>query len=165
VRTLNTLRSVTPPAVQALSQPHQQDLRQGAELLSTAGKIAHPRLSSLTDQLQEQLKCVRPWTPEIILLGETWGDWISSIDDRDHLLRATLQNYLPAQYNNVPFTPGDAAKIYQGMEYGFPRPPGALANQPWYQPDCGAGPESQDPAADQEGATFKANQLPPELRP
>ncbi|MEA2168035.1 MAG: phospholipid/cholesterol/gamma-HCH transport system substrate-binding protein [Solirubrobacteraceae bacterium] len=160
VRTLNTLRQVTPLALQALTPFHQQEVKQGGDLLATGGSISG-RLTSLLKQADTQGGCIRPWTPEIVLLGTNWGDWISPVDDSDHLLRATLQNYLPAQYNNVPYSAGDAAKAHPGLTYGFPRPPGALANQPWYQPQCGVGPDSEDPSKDVEGTTFKASQLPP----
>lgn len=165
VRTLATLRDVTPMAERALAETHQEDLRQGADLLRTAGNFAHPRVASMASQLSEELKCVRPYIPEIVMLGSVWGDWISPVDEKDHVLRATLQSFLPAQFNSLPLKPADADRLYDGLEYGFPRPPGALAGQEWHQPECGAGPEAQDPAQDQEGEVFADNQIPPELRP
>jgi hypothetical protein len=164
VRTLETLRSITPMALEALTPNRQLEVKQGGDVLATGGSISG-RLTSILNQTGKQGACIRPWTPEIVLLGTNWGDWISPVDDKDHLLRATAQNYLPASYNNIPYTAGDAAKAHPGMTYGFPRPPGALADQPWYQPQCGVGPSSEDPNADVEGKTFKTNQLPPELRP
>ena len=139
----------------------------GGDLLRAGGNIADERLTPIFTQLGEQLKCVRPYAPEIVMLGAVWGDWISPVDERDHLLRATLQNFLPAQYNAVPLTPKEVADANPGLEYGFPRPPGALARQEWYQPECGAGPDAQDPAQDQEGNVFRQNlqTLPQDLAP
>lgn len=126
-----------------------------------------PRLTSLFDQAATEVGCVRPWAPEIMLLASTWGDWLSPIDQRDHYLRATVQNFLPANYNSIPLTPGEARQIFPDMEYGFPRPPGALAGQPWFQPQCGVTEDSIDPSKDQEAQNFGTgnDELPPDMRP
>jgi ABC-type transporter Mla subunit MlaD len=163
LRTMTTLRGITPSALNVLAPTHERDVRVGGTLLFRTGDTT-PRLTSLSRQAATEIGCVRPWSPEIVLLGSTWGDWISPVDNRDHLLRATVQNYLPAQHNNQTYTAGEAVQRYPGLEYGFPRPPGALADQPWFQPQCGVGPDAVDPTKDVEGQTFKANQLPPELQ-
>jgi hypothetical protein len=36
------------------------------------------------------------------------------------------------------------------MQYAFPIPPGHLAGQPWFQPQCGIGPEVYDADKDPE---------------
>ena len=46
----------------------------------------------------------------------------------------------------------------------MPRPPGETSGQPWFQPQCGAGPEALDPAQDQEAQTLGRAVPPPELR-
>jgi hypothetical protein len=37
-----------------------------------------------------------------------------------------------------------------GKGYAEPRPPGLSVGQPWFQPQCGAGPNSLSPAYDPE---------------
>jgi hypothetical protein len=83
---------------------------------------------------------------------------MSGVDRKDHVLRATVQNFLPAAFNSVPYTAGEAKKLFPGLEYGFPRPPGELAGQSWFQPQCGVGPDTVDPSKDRESARFLANQ-------
>ena len=118
-------------------------------LLDRATEVA-PQLGSIGDKAVENLKCIRPYAPEIGGLTMTWADFMSWNDDKDKVLRATVQSYIPAQYNNVPLTPAAASNVYSGLKYGFPRPPGYLAGQPWFQEDCGAGKDSIDPAKDAE---------------
>jgi hypothetical protein len=37
-----------------------------------------------------------------------------------------------------------------GLRYAEPRPPGLSTGRPWFLPQCGAGPESLNPADDPE---------------
>ena len=48
--------------------------------------------------------------------------------------------------------PIDAATFTQlsGKKFALPRPPGLTAGQPWFLPDCGAGPDALDPTKDRE---------------
>jgi ABC-type transporter Mla subunit MlaD len=121
-------------------------------LLHRVTQVA-PELGSIGEQSTKALDCIRPYAPEVMTFATTWNDWMSPVDGKDHYTRATLQNYLPASFNSEPFTPAQAAKAYSGMTYGFPRPPGYLADQPWFQPQCGAGPDAIDPAKDPETAS------------
>lgn len=109
-----------------------------------------PQLGSIGDKAVENLKCIRPYAPEITGLAMTWADFLSWQDGKDKILRAQVQNFLPAQYNNVPLTPAQAASVYEAMRYGFPRPPGTLAGQPWFLEECGAGRDALDPTKDPE---------------
>jgi virulence factor Mce-like protein len=109
-----------------------------------------PQLGTIADKAVVNLRCIRPYAPEIAGLLTTWADFMSWSDGNDKILRAQIQNYLPANYNSVPLKPVDVAKTFTGLRYGFPRPPGYLAGQPWFQPACGAGPDALDPAKDQE---------------
>jgi hypothetical protein len=81
-------------------------------------------------------------------------------DGKDKVLRAQVQQFLPANYNSVPLTPAQAAAAFPGMKYGFPRPPGTNAGQPWFQPQCGAGPEALDPSKDQEAVSGTPSPIP-----
>ncbi len=143
VRTVDLLRVAAPPVTQLFNVGyHQTD-----------------RLISVGNQADTELNCIRPYAPEITLLGETWGDWISYVDSKDHYVRANLQAFLPTGGNNSQMSPAEAAATFPGLEYGFPRPPGGLADQPWFLPECGLGPDIVDPAQDKE-TTFQG-QPPP----
>lgn len=155
------LRKVTPAARAALRKHREAYV--GGDFLFDVGHIA-PALQATAEKATKQIGCLRPYTPEIVLFATTWGDWMSGVDAKDHVIRATVQNYLPAAFNSVPYTPEQAAKLFPGLEYGLPRPPGALANQPWFQPQCGVGPDVVDPSKDQEVKHFSEADLPPEQR-
>jgi ABC-type transporter Mla subunit MlaD len=154
-RVLETLRGVTPYAVSALAVPQRAALGAGAGLLRTVGSIA-PTVRSTASEAATQVGCLRPYTPEIVGFGETWGDWMSPVDNSDHLIRAQLMNFLPAATNSTPYTPEFAVTHFPGTTYGFPRPPGELAGQPWFQPQCGVTQASLDPSKDREAQTFLA---------
>lgn len=156
---LTTLEDVTPGARDTIravdaSDPTTVGLNRLASVV--------PRIGSIGRQAATQISCIRPYTPELIEFGTTWADWMTPTDNRDHLVRATVQNFLPANYNSVPQTAKQVVDANPGIDYGFPRPPGALAAQPWFQPRCGAGRDALDPSNDRESANFKQNQLPPE---
>lgn len=122
-------------------------------LLATATELS-PQLASIGRQAVEALNCIRPYTPEIVGFFPTWGDIMSAGDGRDKYLRATLQVFLPAPYNASAHTAGQLAKMVPSLDYGFPRPPGQIAGQPWFLPECGAGPDALDPDKDPEARSF-----------
>lgn len=157
--TLASLRRITPTATAALER--SRGARKAGRLLFALSD-ASPALRSTAKQAATEVGCVRPYAPEIVLFGTTWGDFISGYDEKDHYLRAQVQSYLPSAVNTQPLTPGELADLFPGLEYGFPRPPGALAGQPWFQPQCGAGPDAIDPHRDQEALNFDPADLPPE---
>ncbi|WP_205698857.1 MlaD family protein [Conexibacter sp. SYSU D00693] len=109
-----------------------------------------PQLRSAGAEAVEALRCIRPFTPEINTFFSNWGDFFSGTDGKDKLIRAQVQNYLPAFSNASPYNAAQAAKLFSGLEYGFPRPPGTNAGQPWFLPECGAGPDALDPNKDPE---------------
>jgi virulence factor Mce-like protein len=156
------LRKVTPTALAAL-RIHRK-LHPVGDFLYRLGRNTSPVLQATAEKATKEIGCLRPYTPEIVLLATTWGDWMSGVDEKDHTARANVQNYMPAAFNSVPYTPEQAARLFPGLTYGFPRPPGALANQPWFQPQCGVGPDVVDPSKDQEAKNFREADLPPEQR-
>jgi virulence factor Mce-like protein len=160
-RVLAGLRRVAPPARAALNE--SQGLEDIGQFGDQASRMAKT-LQSFAKQTTTQVGCLRPYTPELMLFGSTWGDWMSGVDEKDHVARAQVQNYMPAAFNSVPYTPEQAARLFPGLTYGFPRPPGALADQPWFQPQCGVGPDVVDPSKDQEAKNFREADLPPEAR-
>jgi ABC-type transporter Mla subunit MlaD len=133
-RTFKTLRQATP---------------QLNPLLRHVETIA-PRLTSISTQADTQLDCLRPYTPDIASFFTNWGDMISANDGRDKYIRANVQSIVPAPYNVSYATSGDLVKSFPGLRFGFPRPPGANAGQPWYLPECGAGPDALDASKDRE---------------
>ncbi|WP_372787863.1 MlaD family protein [Paraconexibacter sp.] len=154
-RVLTSLRTITPAARRTLDAVGKT--RAVSSALNRVADVT-PRIGSIGAQATEELKCIRPYAPELVAFGASWGDWMSPVDSRDHVVRAQVQNYLPANYNSNPNTPEDIVKTFPGVEYGFPRPPGTIAGQPWFLPECGAGPDALDPSKDKEGAN------PPERR-
>jgi phospholipid/cholesterol/gamma-HCH transport system substrate-binding protein len=158
-RLLGAVEGVTPPARATLAAVSR------SAITSTAlGQLASvtPEIGSIGRQATQQLDCIRPYSPEIVGFGTSWADWMSPVDSRDHLVRAQIQNFLPAPFNSDPLTPAQLVSHNPGLTYGFPRPPGTLAGQPWFQPQCGAGPTALNPAYDQE-SSHHATVAPPAL--
>jgi virulence factor Mce-like protein len=111
-----------------------------------------PKLASIGKQATEELKCLRPYSPEIAALFSTWAAFQSGSDGRDKFFRANVivpsavpMNAFPKEYNSA-----TATKLFSGLKYGFPLPPGAIAGQPWFQPGCGITKDSLDPNKDPE---------------
>lgn len=145
---LGSLRRVAPDATATLA-----DLRGATpDLNPLLGRLRQqsPQLGVIAEQSVDALECLRPYTPEISALFANWASFTSSADRKDRLFRAQLQTLLPAPTNASATTPGQAADLYPGLEYGFPRPPGYLADQPWFNAECGYGPDALDPDKDPE---------------
>jgi ABC-type transporter Mla subunit MlaD len=126
------------------------------------GTSVMPQLESVAKQAIPELDCIRPYTPEIAALTTNWAGFISSTDGRDHYVRINPAAIPWAPTNVQAETSGQAAKLFPGMRMGLPRPPGWAAGQPWFQPQCGAGPEAIDPQQDPEarpGQSFSIPQL------
>ena len=71
-------------------------------------------------------------------------------DGKDHFFRMVPKVLVPSPYNANPMTSGQLQRLNPDMEYAFPIPPGHLAGQPWFQPQCGIGPEVYDADKDPE---------------
>jgi len=119
-------------------------------LLARATQLL-PQIGSVARKANEQLDCIRPYTPEIAAFASTWGDFLSPSDSKDKYIRANIQQLLPAGHNVQTWNSGQLKTQFPGLEYGFPRPPGEVAGQPWHLPECGAGPNATDPYKDPEG--------------
>jgi hypothetical protein len=118
-------------------------------LLAKATRLM-PQLGSIGRQSVAQLKCIRPYTPDIVAFFTNWGDFLSPTDGKDKYIRANVQMLTPAPYNAITGDSEDIAKTFPGLRYAFPRPPGYNAGQPWFLPECGAGPDALDPSKDPE---------------
>jgi ABC-type transporter Mla subunit MlaD len=158
-RTLATVVDVGPDARGTLRTARRAapDI---AELLSRV-RAKSSQVESIGRQAAKQLKCIRPYSPEIGSIASTWSDFLSHVDERDKLLRVQVQSQL-AMPTNINFqNSAAAAKAFPGMTYAFPRPPGTNAGQPWFLPECGAGPDALDPSTDPESRSYDLlSQLP-----
>jgi len=145
---LATVRRVGPDATATLRSVRgaAPDLN---PLLASVTRRA-PQLKSIAGQAIDNLKCIRPFTPDILSYFSNWGDFLAGTDGKDKLIRAQVQHYAPAFSNVTPINASQAKQLFTGLEYGFPRPPGYNAGQPWFLPECGAGVEALDPNKDPE---------------
>lgn len=145
---LGTVRSVGPVAVNTLktARTAAPDL---SSLLEHVQSIS-PLLQSVATQAAPTLGCIRPYTPEIMALGSSWADFSSFRDGHDPFLRMTPKVLVPAPENAETASPAKLVATNPGLKYSFPVPPGYIAGQPWYQPQCGITPDvlnaSKDPA-------------------
>lgn len=147
-RVLGTVRRIGPDATATLATARRAapDLD---PLLARVGALS-PELRSIGTQAVDALECIRPYTPEINSFWSNWGDFFAGTDGKDKLIRAQVQQFLPALSNVSGYNAAQAKQLFSGLEYGFPRPPGQVAGQPWFLPQCGAGPDALDPQKDPE---------------
>jgi len=116
-------------------------------LLSTASTLA-PRLEKTAGLAKPALECIRPYAPEVAGFASTWNGFISRGDGTDKYARANAAFY-PFQ-EGMGLSSADVARAFPQLHYAFPRPPGEIANQPWFLPECGLGPETVDATKDPE---------------
>jgi phospholipid/cholesterol/gamma-HCH transport system substrate-binding protein len=109
-----------------------------------------PDVRSVADQANTQLQCIRPYTPDIVQLGTNWSGFISAVDTKDYYARVNPAVLAFAPTNVESSSTADVARRFPGLRYGFPRPPGDSAGQPWFLPECGAGPDAINPFKDYE---------------
>lgn len=107
------------------------------------------RLTSVGGETARQLDCIRPYTPELAGLASTWSGFLAYGDDKDKYARVT-GGVVPQAFHAMPVNSADFLRLVPGQGYGFPRPPGLAAGQPWFLSECGVGPESVDATKDPE---------------
>jgi len=144
---LRELRSVGPDARSTLAS-----LRRASpgltKLLQRATPLA-PTLASAGKEAAKQLDCIRPYTPEINGLAATWGPRVWGFGDgKDKYLRAQVGSYTFT--NTSVASTANVVKSTPGLRVAFPQPPGFVAGQPWFQPQCGITKDVFDPAKDPE---------------
>lgn len=113
-----------------------------------------PQLTSIAEQANVSLDCIRPYTPEIVSLGTLWSSALSGVDGAGKYIRAIPSVGAPLANNQSYENSADVAAKNPGLTYAFPRPPGTQAGQPWFLPECGAGPDALDPNKDPEARDF-----------
>jgi hypothetical protein len=153
---LVTLRGVGPDAISALNATSQATPSLNPLLVKATHVM--PQLKSIGSQSVTSLDCIRPYTPDIIAFASDWADFLSGVDGQDHYFRAQVQTLLPATYNAQTYNSAQMKKLMPWVSYVFPPPPGYAAGQPWFLPQCNAGPSTLSAAADPEN-----NASPPQL--
>jgi len=146
-RTLRTLVRVAPLAIGTL-RTGTRDAPAATSFLSAARPFTPP-LSRGLASLAPMVGCIRPYAPELAGFSSTWSGIGSYIDKTGHYVRVNV-----IQTPVSPGTTETSAQAVAGsggsLSYAMPRPPGLNAGQPWFQPQCGAGPEALDPSTDPE---------------
>jgi ABC-type transporter Mla subunit MlaD len=166
--TLAQLRSVVPTGVATLEQATAA--APAITRLLNVGTPFMPKLKTVTTQLAPMVACLRPYSPELGGAITAANSWISTYVlerpngtpgvtfvgaqqgpfVRQHGVRAMPQASATSLHA---YPPGISTKTFvqlTGKQYAEPRPPGLSVGQPWFLPQCGAGPSSLDPAQDPE---------------
>jgi ABC-type transporter Mla subunit MlaD len=165
---LAQLHSIVPTGVATLEQATAAApsitrlLREGTPFM--------PTLESVTSQLAPMVACIRPYAPELggaVVAANGWmSTYVLERPDaapgvtftgasqgpyvRQHGVRAMPQasatslHLVPAGISTQAFVNAT------GKQYAEPRPPGLSVGQPWFLPQCGAGPNALNPGADPE---------------
>jgi virulence factor Mce-like protein len=155
---LVTLTSVGPDAITALRSAHAAAPSLSSLLVKAASVL--PLLKSVSRQGVTSLDCVRPYTPDIVAFATDWADFLSAVDGKDHYFRAQVQTLLPATFNDQVYNSAQMKQLLPWISYVFPPPPGFAAGQPWFLPQCNAGPSTLNANADPEN-NGTLPQLPP----
>jgi ABC-type transporter Mla subunit MlaD len=165
---LAQLRSLVPVGVATLEQATAA-APSITRLLDT-GVPFMPKVQTVTSQLAPMIACMRPYSPELGGAIVAANSWLSTYElsrpnaapgitflgakqgpfVRQHGIRAMPQVSATSLHA---YPPGISTKLFTqltGKQYALPRPPGLSVGQPWFLPDCGAGPSSLDPAQDPE---------------
>jgi phospholipid/cholesterol/gamma-HCH transport system substrate-binding protein len=105
-------------------------------LLDRARTPVMPTVEGIGRQAAKQLDCIRPYSPEIGGLFVHWAGFFGIGDGKSKITRAQAGT---VPYNNETTANSGQLKQVLGDSFGmaFPRPPGELAGQSWFQPQCG----------------------------
>jgi ABC-type transporter Mla subunit MlaD len=165
---LTELRSIVPTGVATLEQATAA--APAITRLLGAGIPFMPKVQSVTSKLAPLVACIRPYAPELggaVVAGNSWistyalerpngapgvtftgarqGPYV-----RQHGVRAMAEASASSVHTVPPGISTQAFVNATGLQYAEPRPPGLSVGQPWFLPQCGAGPNSLNPAADPE---------------
>jgi ABC-type transporter Mla subunit MlaD len=166
--TLAALRRIVPIGVSTLSQATAA--APSITRLLDAGIPFMPKLGSVTSQLAPMVACIRPYAPELGGAITAANGWIQTyvLEQpnaapgvtftgaqqgqfvRQHGIRAMPQASATTLHAVPPGITTQAFVNATGKGYAEPRPPGLSVGQPWFLPNCGAGPNSLNPANDPE---------------
>ncbi len=150
-RALAELNSIAPVATSALASGRRAapPLRK----LFTTGKDFLPRLGTTLGDLDPVVGCLRPYGPELAGNLSTWSGYNKNVDNGGHYARTFPLQANPLLVTGTPMNSEMITNLLPGrLKYAMPRVPGLNAGEPWFQPQCGAGPEALDASKDPEGA-------------
>lgn len=148
---LTQLRAVAPLATRTLRTGTAA--APGLTRLLSTGTGFLPKLAGVLDQLEPMMGCLRPYAPELAGMLANWTAYNRNYDNGGHYARTFPLLANPALVPGTPLNSQAITTLLKGrLSYAMPRPPGLNAGKPWFQPQCGAGPESLDPSKDPEGA-------------
>jgi ABC-type transporter Mla subunit MlaD len=165
---LAELHSLVPTGVATLEQATAA-APSITQLLRTAVPFM-PKVQSVSSQLAPMVACMRPYAPELgsaLVNADGWmntyelvrpGDtpgvtWFGATQGpyvRQGGVRAMPQASATSVHAYPPGITTQAFTQLTGKQYALPRPPGLAVGQPWFLPQCGAGPNSLNPALDPE---------------
>jgi phospholipid/cholesterol/gamma-HCH transport system substrate-binding protein len=157
------LRALAPTARTALLELFRigplatQTLRRGTVAAPSLTRLLHtgtpflPRLGAVLGQLDPMFACLRPYTPELAGQLSTWTGYNKNYDNSGHFARTFDLLFNPLLIAGTPLNTAQVVALAPGrLKYAMPRPPGLNAGQPWFQPQCGAGPDALNPSKDPE---------------
>ncbi|HEX4109756.1 MAG TPA: MlaD family protein [Solirubrobacteraceae bacterium] len=150
---LRTLRETVPDAVAAVrtgtaASPEISDF------LNTGVPFMNSLAPALT-KFAPMMACLRPYAPETAGFLSNWASFTEGYDSFSHYARADAPEGTSSVNSYVGITPAEYDSI-SGQVYALPRPPGMgnqEGNQVWFEPQCGIGPNSLNPADDPETGT------------
>lgn len=173
--TLRELRRTVPIAVDTVRTVTKAS--RPLNNLLTAGTPLMERLGGSAEGLAPQVACIRPYAPETAGAITGLSGWTQQSQVLSNQTEYERAQNLPTRHRgpspgenrhiakNLRAQPIVSARSFHsfpseisseafakltGISYAYPRPPGLTAGQPWFQPECGVGPESLDPATDPE---------------
>ncbi|WP_040599945.1 MlaD family protein [Patulibacter medicamentivorans] len=161
---LSTVRTTTrvAPALNSL-------LTDGSPFVTKAERILR--------EAKPMIACIRPYTPEAAGAVVGLGGWLQSYQLKDkqapietqlldqpmpyrgreengkirlHGIRARINASTATLHAWPPIVTTELFTKIGLKQYAYPRPPGLIRGEPWFQPQCGVGPESLDPSKDPE---------------
>jgi virulence factor Mce-like protein len=145
---LANLRRTAPVAVATLRAGRSASPKL-AELLKVAQPFSAKAAPALTE-LSPMVGCIRPYAPEIAALLTQWSSWTQYYDGVGRVGRVWANAGLagPTIYPKA-ITSEKFTKLLGALQtYAMIRPPGYNAGQPFFLPECGAGPDGIDASKD-----------------
>jgi ABC-type transporter Mla subunit MlaD len=139
--------------------------------LFTAGTPFMQKLDPILTEMSPMFACMRPYAPEAggavvgiaawmqqyILHsptegvpGKTFPGARTNGLAHFHPVMAEPQVSLASLHSYPPGIDSELFTKLSGKRYALPRPPGLTTGQPWFHPECGAGPDALDPSKDPE---------------
>ena len=147
-RTTRRLAEVAPLATSTLKVGRRA--APSIDRLLVKGREFLPRASSAVDRLAPMLACIRPYAPEIVGTATTWTGFSGS-DAEGGYGRVDLTQLPPTVAAGSALNSKQVTGLFKDrVFYAMPRPPGLDAGQPWFLPECGAGPDALDASKDPE---------------